>query len=75
LTVNPFTVAWILWILAFVVIEYLAIRREAKGDTLTEHIVDWFSTTKRGMAWGLRRLLLAVFLAWLTIHFFLGGAF
>lgn len=72
---SAFTVAWILWIVAFVVIEYLAIRREAKGDTLTEHVVRWFSTTERGMAWGLRRLVLAAFLVWLTIHFFVGGAF
>lgn len=35
---SNYTIAWVLWILSFGVIEYLAIRRGGSGDTLSEHV-------------------------------------
>ncbi len=74
-----FTAAWILWILAFAVIETIAIVRKARGDTLSEHVWNWFSLKgKKGKLKGWQIALRFGFLsfwAWLTIHFITGGTF
>ena len=70
---------WIIWLLAFIVIETITIIRKDRGDTLSEHVWKWFSL-KGGKdklkPWqaGLRFAFLA-FWAWLTIHFLTGGRF
>lgn len=69
---SGWTVAWLLWIAMFFVIEVPAIIRKAPGDTLTEHVRKWFSTRDKSPQWRLRRLTLACFILWLAVHFFLG---
>jgi hypothetical protein len=69
---SGYTIAWLLWIAMFFVIEVPAIVDKAPGDTLTEHVRRWFSTRGMSWQWRLRRLALAVFLLWLPLHFFLG---
>lgn len=39
-----FTVTWIAWILSFVVVEGIALVRDQKDDTLSEHFQKWFRT-------------------------------
>ena len=58
-----FSKAWALWLLAFIVIEGLALLRPAKDDTLSEHVWSWLSG---GPA---RYILLGGFLIWLIVHF------
>ncbi len=67
-----YTMAWILWVAAFFVIEIPAIMNPKEGDTLTEHVRKWFSTRTKPSQWRLRRLVLLFFLVWLVVHFFLG---
>lgn len=79
-----FTIAWILWIAAFLVIEGIALFRKEKGDTLSEHVWKWFGTRRdveyevdesgQPKGW-LRfgRFVLLAFMAWLTAHFVTGG--
>jgi hypothetical protein len=61
---KPYTVAWIVWILAFIVIESKAIARKAEGDTLSEHV---WAILKYPPAWWVG----AGFMVWLTGHFIL----
>lgn len=68
---SGWTVAWILWIAAFVAIEAPAIFNKTPGDTLSEHTRRWFATRTKPRAWRARRLVLACFLLWLALHFFL----
>ena len=69
---DGFTVAWILWLAMFVVIEGAAIFRKEGGDTLSEHVWKWFSVREKAAGWKARRAVLAGFLAWLSAHL-LGG--
>lgn len=62
-----FTAGWIVWGIGFAVLEGIAIKRKAKGDTLSEHV--WFIVRKTPL---FRWLILAAMI-WLTLHFtFLG---
>lgn len=69
---TAWTIAWLAWGAGFVVIEALAIARKAPGDTLSEHLRDWFATRNKPRHWRLRRLALAVFFVWFIAHLFLG---
>ncbi len=69
---SLYTMAWIMWIAMFFVIEVPAIVNRKEGDTLTEHVRKWFSTRTKPSQWRLRRLVLLFFLVWLVVHFFLG---
>lgn len=60
---HLFTVAWVVWIAAFGVIEGIALRRKERGDTLSEHV--WAVLRRPGPWW----FLAAGFLVWLTAHF------
>lgn len=64
---------WIGWIVAFVVIEGLALKDRDRGDTLSEHVWEWFSVKKPGPWAKARRTLLAAFMLWLSVHFLTGG--
>lgn len=67
--------AWVAWILLFFVIEIPAIvyeKRFGSSATLTAHVRRWFSTRDRSPGWRLRRLMLAVLLLWLPLHFYAG---
>ncbi len=57
-----FTVFWTLWIAAFLVIEIVALRRKAPGDTLSEKV---WAILRFKPAWFVG----AGFLTWLVIHF------
>ena len=66
------TIAWIGWLVAFVVIEAIAIKSKARGDTLSEHVWSWFSIRKSKNNVFTYGFLL--FWLCLTIHFVTGGA-
>ena len=68
-----YTFAWLVWLAAFIVIEGLAIRDKRRNDTLSEHCWEWFSVKQKKKAWRARRILLAAFMVWLTVHFLTGG--
>lgn len=72
---DGYTIAWLLWILAFFVIEVPAILNKRLGDTLSEHVWRWFSVKSRSTGWKIRRFSLLALLAWLSAHFLTGGAF
>ena len=73
-----FTAAWIFMGLWFVVWEALALMRDDRGDTLSEHVWGWFQLKGRKDGKKPWQVLLRIgfvgFWAWLTIHFLSGGA-
>lgn len=74
MTLDPgYTMAWILWALAFVLIEGPAICNRREGDTLSEHIWALASVREKGRGWRWRRLALLAALAWLGVHLLTGG--
>lgn len=84
---SGWTIAWLLWIAAFFAIELPALLNKQRGDTLSEHIWQWFAvkwSPRTGVgphgspfvsvAWVyLRRGVLALFLVWLLLHLLGGG--
>jgi hypothetical protein len=77
---SGYTIAWLAWLGAFVVIEGKALFNKAEGDTLSEHVWRWFKTGKmsnRTPSAGvrIRRFTLLAFMAWLSVHFLTGGLF
>ena len=73
-----FTIAWIGFGVYFLVFEIPALIRKRRGDTLSEHVWDWFCLRgkKDGKsAWCIiRRIFFYAFWVWLTVHFLSGGA-
>ncbi|QPB09990.1 hypothetical protein CPT_Sitrop_076 [Streptomyces phage Sitrop] len=75
---SVWTWLWVGWLAAFLVIEGVALKRKAPGDTLSEHVWKWFHTDKLTKPTGttrLRRFVLLAFMAWLSVHFLTGGLF
>jgi hypothetical protein len=71
---KKYTWAWILWILAFGVIEFAAIKDKREGDTLSEHVWKVIGTKgKKDAGKWILRLGLAGLFAWLIPHFFTAG--
>lgn len=69
-TPNYWTLAWGLWVLAFVVLEAIALRSPSKHDTLSEQIWGAYDLPGYGkfFAW------LGTFIAvWATVHFLSRG--
>lgn len=68
-----FTTLWILWGVAFAVIEGVAIRNDKRGDTLSEHFRLWFRTdTRHGRtAWIITS---GIFFAWFAVHIAVAGS-
>lgn len=67
-----FKILWILWLIAFGVIEFIAIRRDGYGDTFSE-FVWWIIGSGDGGrdAWRwAARIALGILIAWLIPHFF-----
>ena len=65
---SPWSIAWLVWILAFAAIEAPAVWRKRKGDTLSEQWW-WLRDRKIGpvpVGWAI----LLPFWIWLTIHAF-----
>ena len=72
---DPYTVFWLFWVAMFGAVEGAALVNKREGDTLSEHVWDWFSIQSKGSGWRARRFVLLAFLAWLSAHFLTGGAF
>lgn len=77
---DPFTVAWISWIGVFAVVEGIALFNRREGDTLSEHVWQWFGVGRHGKprppitgAVRAKRFVLLAFMAWLSVHFLTGG--
>lgn len=73
---EGFSIFWLVWVVAAVVVELVAVRRKQSGDTLSEN--EWAVTGVKGdrllpawLAWPLR-VIVAGFLVWLIPHFTLG---
>lgn len=69
---SGFTIAWLLWLAMFVVVEGIALIRKDRGDTLSEHVWKWFRIRDKPRQWTWRRAVLAGFLVWLLIHMVAG---
>lgn len=69
---SGWTVAWILWLAMFAVIELPALLNKQRGDTLSETIWDWFKIRDKPRQWTVRRAVLAGFLTWLLVHMVAG---
>ena len=68
------TWAWLLWGLAFLVLEGIGLFDNRAGGTLSELVWRTFRVRDRrptALTWGLRGVLLA-FMVWLTGHFVAG---
>ena len=76
---SGWTVAWLVWGAAFVVIEAAALWHDRKGstvDTLSQHVWNWFAVGRPAHGERLvktRRLVLLTFMVWLSVHFLSGG--
>lgn len=70
---SPFTFAWVFWIATFAAIEGAALLNKQSGDTLSEHMRKWFSTTTKAKGYRLRRLVLVIGLAWFPLHILTNG--
>lgn len=44
---HRYTMAWVLWLALFAVIEGMALVNSRKGDTLSEHVWAWFGIGSR----------------------------
>ena len=64
-----FTILWVAWVAAFIVIEAMALARKESGDTLSEHV--WKLLKFRRLFY----LLGAAFMIWLSAHFLSLGSF
>ena len=70
---TGWSLAWLLWAAAFAVIETAAIRNDAQGDTLSEHVRLWFRTdTRLGRTVWL--VVSGLFGAWFLVHIAVDGA-
>jgi len=70
---SGWTVAWLLWLLAFAVIEGIAIYRRRYEGTLSRHVWKWFAIKGQGRNVRWRRFIFLAGWAWLTVHFLTGG--
>jgi len=71
---KKYTWLWAIWLVAFGVIEYAALKDKDKGDTLSEHVWKLIGTKTPGRNWEnwiFRAGLVGLF-AWLIPHFFTG---
>lgn len=66
---DGYTIAWLVWITAFLGIEGAALLDKSKGDTLSEHVWKWFRISDKPKGWNIRRLALLGGTGWLMLHF------
>lgn len=69
---NGWTTAWLFWLAMFLVIEIPALLNKNPGDTLSEHVWNWFSILNKSEGWLWRRVVLAAFLLWMVWHLLTG---
>ena len=65
----PFTIGWIVIVLAGLALETVALIRKGRGDTASEHV--WWLLRRSPVIWFLA---LGLF-SWVIVHFFLFGWF
>ena len=72
---KKYTLLWVIWILAFGVIEFAALKDKGEGDTLSEHVRKLIGTNTPGRNWEnwIARIGVAGLLVWLVPHFFTGS--
>ncbi|MFG3715781.1 hypothetical protein [Micromonospora sp. NPDC047730] len=73
---GNYAATWLLWFLYFALVELRALFNSRTGDTLSEHVWQWFAVGggRPVDGWArLRRTVLLGFMAWLTLHFVGGG--
>ncbi|SFC55426.1 hypothetical protein [Streptomyces aidingensis] len=70
---DGYTIAWLVWLAAFGVIEGTALLNKREGDTLGAHVWKWAAIKGDSRLVWVRRGLLVAFLAWLSAHFLTGG--
>lgn len=65
---------WFVWILAFLGIEWAALRNSKPGDTLSEVVRKHIGSNNPQRTWGMwmARILLGGLFAWLIPHFYSG---
>ena len=61
-----YTTAWVLILVQFCIVEWIALKDPDLGDTLSEHV---WNLTSFGVTW----FVFAGFMLWLTIHFLTKG--
>lgn len=70
---SGWTWAWVLWGLAFAVIEGAALINKEQGDTLSEHLRKWFNTGSKAGRWAWL-VTAGVFFAWFVTHIAVQGS-
>lgn len=72
---KKYTWLWVIWLAAFGVIEYAALKNKKKGDTLTEHVRKLIGTNTPGRNWEnwVFRVILGGGIIWAIPHFFTGA--
>ncbi|RLK22621.1 hypothetical protein DER29_0458 [Micromonospora sp. M71_S20] len=73
---GNYLATWLLWFLYFSVVELRALFNSREGDTLSEHVWQWFAVGGGRPVTGwvrLRRVVLLGFVVWLGVHFVGGG--
>lgn len=71
---SGWTIAWLAWFAAFLLIEGWALFNRTEGDTLSEHVWSWWHVHDRRptVLVVLARVPLALFLTWLLLHLTFG---
>jgi hypothetical protein len=71
---DGWTVAWLVWLASFVVIEGAAFASGKTGASLSDHVWSWFRIRQgwRRPAVAVPRGVLVLFLAWLLVHLSFG---
>lgn len=72
---KKYTILWVVWLLAFGVIEYAALKDKEEGRSLSSHIWELIGTNTPGRNWKhwTFRVGLGGFFAWLIVHFYTGS--
>lgn len=71
---SGWTVAWLCWGAAFLIVEGKALFNKTSGDTLSEHFWRWLKVDDprpSALVWVFRALVVA-FCGWLALHLSLG---
>lgn len=70
---KPWLIAWVVWLVAFLIVEVSAAVRKTKLDTLSENVWLWFGIKYSERPYkGTRRAALALFMLTLSGHFVFG---
>lgn len=72
---KKYTVLWIIWITAFGVIEFAALKDKKQGRSLSSHVWKLIGTKTKGRNWEnwIFRIALAGGFIWIVPHFFTAG--